>query len=144
MNNSASNTMSVTINRIQRLYEYNDWAWQRVFPSLAQLDDAEYKRERGFCWGSLHSLMVHAMAAEYVWHQRIIGHSPNAMLAPADYANFATVQSRWEQVDREFRQVVANLADSDLDRLVHYTNTHGQPHSANLGDILLNVINHAT
>ncbi|MEZ4621551.1 MAG: DinB family protein [Caldilineaceae bacterium] len=83
----------MTIKHIQRLYDYNDWAWQQVFPSLARLDDAAYKADRGLFWGSLHSVLVHAMSAEYIWYQRIMGTSPTAMLDPADYADFLVVQS---------------------------------------------------
>ncbi|MCB0110149.1 MAG: DinB family protein [Caldilineaceae bacterium] len=134
----------MTINHIQRLYDYNDWAWQQVFPSLAQLDDATYKLDRGFFWGSLHSLMVHSMSAEYIWTQRIMGTSPRAMLDPADYATFPVVQAQWTEIDGKLRQLVATLADQDLERPIAYTDRSGQPFSTQLGDILLHVVNHAT
>lgn len=134
----------MTITRIQRLYDYNDWAWQQVFPSLIKLDDAAYKEERGFFWGSLHSLMVHSMSAEDIWYQRIMGTSPTAMLDPADYANFSVVQSHWAEIDGKLRRFVATLTDQDLDRQIDYTDRSGQPFSTQLGDILLHVANHAT
>lgn len=134
----------MTMNHIQRLYDYNDWAWQQVFPSLAQLDDPAYKADRGFFWGSLHGLMVHSMSAEYIWYQRIMGNSPAAMLDPADYADFTVVQAQWTEIDGKLRQFVATLADQDLAQQVEYTDTRGQPYATQLGDILLHVVNHAT
>lgn len=134
----------MTIKHIQRLYDYNDWAWQQVFPSLAQLDDVAYKEDRGFFWGSLHSVLVHSISAEYIWYQRIIGTSPRAMLDPADYADFNAVQDQWAEIDGKLRQFVATLADEDLVRQINYTDRSGQPFSTQLGDILLHVVNHAT
>lgn len=134
----------MTVNSIQRLYDYNDWAWQQLFPSLAQLDDVAYKADRGFFWGSLHRVLVHAMSAEYIWYERIMGTSPTAMLDPADYADFAVVQAEWTAIDGNLRHFVATLTDQDLDRQIDYTDRSGQPFSTQLGDILLHVVNHAT
>ncbi|MEZ4863462.1 MAG: DinB family protein [Caldilineaceae bacterium] len=134
----------MTVKHIQRLYDYNDWAWHQLFPSLARLDDVAYKEDRGFFWGSLHSVLVHSMSAEYIWYQRIMGTSPTAMLDPADYADFPVVQSQWAEIDGKLRQFVATLADEDLVRQIDYTDRSGQPYSTQLGDILLHVVNHST
>ena len=134
----------MTIKHIQRLYAYNDWAWQQVFPSLGKLDDAAYKADRGFFWGSLHSVLVHAMSAEDIWYQRIMGNSPTVMLDPADYANFTVVHSQWAEIDGKLRQFVATLTDPDLERQIEYTDRSGQPFSTQLVDILLHVVNHST
>ncbi len=134
----------MSIKYIQRLYEYNDWAWRQVFPSLAQLDDVAYKEDRGFFWGSFHGLMVHAMSAEHIWYQRLIGTSPRVMLDPADYATFTVVQSQWAAIDGNLRQFVATLSEQDLARQIEYVDTRGQPFATELGDILLLVVNHAT
>jgi uncharacterized damage-inducible protein DinB len=137
-------SLPMTITHIQRLYDYNDWAWQQVFPSLIKLDDAAYKQDRGFFWGSLHGLLVHAMSAEHIWYQRMMGTSPTAMLNPADYADFAVVHSQWAEIDGKLCQFVATLSDQDLARQIEYTDTRGRPYSTQLADILLHVVNHST
>lgn len=132
------------ISHIQNLFAYNEWAWRRVFPSLAQLDNGVYKAPRGFFWDSLHGLMVHAAAAEFIWYQRLQGNSPTSLFDPERFADFGTVQTQWEITNQELQSYVAKLNEAELGRLVTYRNTRGQAFSLSVVQILQHVANHAT
>ncbi len=130
--------------QFQRLFAYNQWAWRQVFPSLAQLSDAEYKADRPFFWGSLHGLMVHAVAAESIWLARLHGDSPSSLLQPADFADFAAVRAQWEAGNARWQSYLSSLTDTDLPRIIAYRNTRGDANQLPVSDIVQQVANHAT
>lgn len=131
-------------SQFDRLYAYNEWAWQQLFPSVARLNHADYVLDRGFYWGSIHGMLVHCLTAEWIWLSRLQGSSPSSFLNPADYADFAAVQARWEPVNAALRAYVAALTDAELDRDVVYHTTSGREYRNRRADVLSHLINHAT
>ena len=129
---------------ILRMFEYNEWAWQRVFPSLAALPDEEYFAERPFFWHSLHGLAVHSFGAEWVWLQRCRGVSPSALPSLESVADLADLRRRWDPLRAEFREYVAGLTDEQVAVDIVYRDTAGKPYTFGLGDLLRHVMNHAT
>lgn len=130
--------------QLRRLFAYNQWAWRQVFPSLAQLPGAAYKADRPFFWGSLHGLMVHAVATESIWLARLQGESPTTLLQPDDFPDFAGIQAHWEVVDARWQRYLGDLADADMARIVAYHNTRGDAFQLPVTDIVQHVANHAT
>ena len=131
----------MTQNSILRMFEYNEWAWQRVFPSLAALPDEEYFAERPFFWHSLHGLAVHSFGADWIWLQRCRGVSPSALPTRESVAD---LRRRWDPLRAEFREYVAGLSDEQMAAEIVYRDTAGKPYTFSLGDLLRHVMNHAT
>lgn len=134
----------MTNSGILRMFDYNEWAWQRVFPSLAALPAEEYFAERPFFWHSLHGLAVHSYGAEWVWLQRCRGISPAALPAQESVAGLADLRQHWDPVRAEFRAYVETLTDEQVTADIVYRDTAGKPYSFSLGDLLRHVMNHAT
>ena len=134
----------MSVDRMRRLFAYNQWAWDRVFPQVEQLSAEDYFVDRGSFWGSVHSALVHSMSAEWIWLSRIHGSSPAGMLNAADFPDFATVKARWLPINAEFQTYVGSLTEGDLQRTVTFSNTRGKVGTLILGDLLQHVINHAT
>lgn len=125
-----------------RLFEYNKWAWRRVFPSLEAISEEEYFAERPFFWRSLHSLSVHGYGAERVWLQRLEGFSrlPEA----SEFASFSDLRAAWGPLWEAWRSFLGTLADSRLDEFLQYRNTEGTEYVLRVDDVLRHVFNHAT
>ena len=134
----------MSVQSAERLFAYNKWAWNRVFPSLAALSPEEYFAERPFFWHSLHGLAVHSYGAEAAWLQRIGGVSPSGLVSPADFATFKDLQPAWEQLWGEWQEYVGSLTPSALEEFLHYRNTEGIEYKLALDDVLRHVFNHAT
>ncbi|MBX3050492.1 MAG: DinB family protein [Caldilineaceae bacterium] len=131
-------------NAVLRMFDYNEWAWQRIFPSLAALPAEEYCAERPFFWHSLHGLAVHSFGADWIWLQRCQGVSPSALPAMESVADLADLRRRWDPVRAEFRAYVAGLGGAQLAAEITYRDTAGKPYSFSLDDLLRHVMNHAT
>ncbi len=131
-------------DQLRRLFSYNTWAWQHVFQSVTQLEAADYFAPDRIFSHSIHSLLVHCLAAEQIWYVRCQGESPTSLLNPDDYADYNAVISAWSAVRHKWGNYVQWLTDEDCRRLVSYQTTTGQRHNLPLFDILQHVINHST
>ncbi len=131
-------------DQMRRLYTYNTWAWQHVFKSITQLDNETYLESRPIFQHSIHSLLVHCMAAEKTWLARCQGESPTSLPDPADYPDFTAVNQVWSHVRHAWANYLQWLSDDDCKQLINYRNTSGSAYTLPLADILQHVINHAT
>jgi uncharacterized damage-inducible protein DinB len=133
-------------DQMRKLFDYNYWAWRRVFASIKKLDPADYMAVRPVFNqdDSLHRLLVHSLAAESIWLARCHGHSPNALLDLADFPDFPAVEELWATVEDDWQNFLRGLNDTDLVRPVEYRNTRGNGFTLTLVDIVQHVANHAT
>lgn len=134
----------MTKDAVLRMFEYNEWAWQRVFPSLAALPEKEYFVERPFFWHSLHGLAVHSFGADWIWLQRCQGVSPSDLPARESVVDLADLHSQWDPVRADLRAWVAQRAEEEFAQEIRYTDTAGKPYILSLDDLLRHVMNHAT
>lgn len=134
--------MSVTY--FQTLYNYNAWANQRVLDTAAQLAPAQLHAGGRASFDSIYATLVHTLSAQWVWLSRWQGTSPRTMFAPADFADLTAIRTRWVEIEHDTRRFVQQLDDDALNRVVHYTNTKGQPFAYPLWQLLLHQVNHAT
>ena len=132
------------LESLQKRLAYHEWAWQQIFDSIKQLDEAEYKKDRGYFWGSMHGMLVHGMAAEVIWLSRSKGVSPKTLLDPDDYPDLSSVLSHWEIVAVDLREFIHSITLDDLARTVEYRSTEGDIKQLNQLDIIQQVLNHAT
>jgi uncharacterized damage-inducible protein DinB len=130
--------------QMRKLFAYNSWAWQRVFTSVEKLDETTYRAERPIFYNTIHGLLVHAMSAEYLWLSRCRGHSPDTVLQPEEYADFAGVRDHWSKIGHSWGNFLQGLNDAHCERVINYLNTRGEPYSQTLVDILQHVVNHST
>jgi uncharacterized damage-inducible protein DinB len=126
------------------MFEYNEWAWQRVFPKLAALPAEEYLRERPYFWHSLHATAVHCYGAEWIWLRRCRGDLPTTFPDAGDFASLNALRAEWDPLRRAWREWLATLTEGDLAQMMHYKRLDGTPKEVLLSDLLHHVVNHGT
>ena len=129
--------------QLEKMWAYNEWAWQRVFPSVAQLDDAAYKLDRGFFWGSLHGMLAHCFSAEWIWPLRLQGISPSALKDPGAFDNFAALRTEWDPARAALGDYIRSLTEADLAAEYSYRDTSGVGYAATVADTLTHVFLHS-
>ena len=134
----------MSVHAVEKLFAYNRWAWNRVFPSLAALPAEEYFAERPFFWHSLHGLAAHGYSAEWNWLQRARDASSPRPATVEEFASFAALRAAWEPTWVAWEQFIGSLTSSALSETVHYRNYAGESFSLKLDDVLRHVVNHAT
>jgi uncharacterized damage-inducible protein DinB len=120
------------LDYLRRLFAYDDWANQEV---LNALNAGGERPPKSLKW------MAHIVAAERLWLERLQSQKQTVPVWP----EFTWQQCRDQAVDlaRSWREYVASLSASDLDRTVAYTNSKGERYNSKVVDILTHVVTHS-
>ncbi|HVA72772.1 MAG TPA: DinB family protein [Candidatus Limnocylindrales bacterium] len=133
----------MTIEDVRLLCEYNSWANHRALDACAALDPAQFTRNLGSSFPSVRDTLTHIMFAEWVWLERWSGRSPSGF-PPEDFLDLASVRARWQKIESDLLRFVRALSAADLDRVVTYRNTKGNPFSDSMWQMLQHLFNHGT
>jgi len=136
----------MTRDEFRTLYEFNDWANDRLVAMLYEafgeetdLYQAEDSRIR-----SIQRTTVHVIAAQAVWRSRWEGYSPKAMLDPAEYPAPLALRTGFGAERARFWHFFDTLeSDAALSRVIHSTNTLGAPRIFPLWQMMQHVITHS-
>jgi uncharacterized damage-inducible protein DinB len=133
------------IQVVQFLYDYNYWANQRILTTAERLTEEQFLAPRSYSHGSVRNTLVHILNAEWIWRVRCQEHlSPTAMPLFDDFPSLETLRRRWQGEEQRMRGYLQGLSDSELDRIVKYKRTGGQPQENILWHLLVHVVNHGT
>ncbi len=133
----------MTPSDIQFLFDYSDWAWDRLLNTAEALDEAQLD-DKPWSLPSLHRILTHALGAEILWRARMQGNSPTSMLTLEDVPTLAVLRERWREEMATRRAFIGALTQADLDGTIHYKTTRGQPYEETLWRLLAHLANHGT
>jgi uncharacterized damage-inducible protein DinB len=129
------------------LARYNVWATERLLNAhVRALSDADYRRDAGLFFKSVHGTLNHLRVAEQLlWYPRFArGVSPKHALdeeAEADREQLATVLL-WGA--RAWQPLVQSWDETRFDGTLEYVSTKGVPQSLPFAATLAHVFNHGT
>jgi len=90
----------ISVEYCQLLARYNRWMNERMYAAVADMPDAERKRDRGAFFGSLHRTLNHILWGDRIWLGRFV--DPPYAVAPygADtYEDFAVLARERDATD---------------------------------------------
>ncbi|MBI5033008.1 MAG: DinB family protein [Chloroflexi bacterium] len=126
------------------LYNYNYWANARILRATESVTSEEFLAPTSFSHGSLRGTLLHTLSAEWVWLNRWQGVSPKAGLDENDFSSFTVLRARWREEEQKMQTYLGMLHESDLKRIIPYTNTRGANFERPLWHMLVHVVNHGT
>lgn len=125
------------------LYEYNYWATSQILTQARQLPVELFTAQPEFSLNSIRDTLVHTLAAEWIWRERIQEQNwPKALLSPNDFPTLERIETRWHVERQQMWQFLTSLTKDDLKRVVTYRSTGGQELANVLGHILHHVVLH--
>jgi uncharacterized damage-inducible protein DinB len=132
-------------NEIRTVFEYNYWAFEKVWDCVLKLSDAQFTEELDYSRGSIRNQVIHMMSATQRWIIRMNGSLMGPRLAFEDYATRAATKAKWDELHVEALDYVKSLSEADLDVEVHWQlPDRGLDARNTRWEILLHVANHAT
>ncbi|HUI41401.1 MAG TPA: DinB family protein [Terriglobia bacterium] len=138
----------IPVETLRELFDYNYWARDRQLEACAALSEEQFLRPMGNSFSSVRDVLAHLVYAEWIWHERWRGRSPNSVAAQeyaaATFPELAAVRARWHALESNVRAYLAGLDDEALKRPLSYINTKGEHWTYPLGDTLFHVVNHQT
>ncbi|MBS1951557.1 MAG: hypothetical protein OJF59_001229 [Cytophagales bacterium] len=115
-----------------KLYQYNQWANQRVLTCLTEQRISHEK---------VLSLLGHVAVAERLWLHRVKGlPKPDVQL----WSTYSVVELEklFASIDQEWIEYISS--NEHFDRELSYTNYTGTPFVSNVESIIIHTANHAT
>jgi len=134
----------VNVIEIQRLYDYNSWANERVLESLRPIDQDVYTDNKQASHGSIRGIIAHIAGAEWIWLQRWKGASPGSLLAESEFETIEIAAQHLRKIDQDLEEFTSRLTQLDVDERREYTTMEGKAYSNVLSDMLLHVVNHSS
>ena len=128
------------------LYEYNYWATRRVLKQSEKVSAEQLLAGTSHSFGSLRGTLVHILDAERAWRM-LLQHNTLSYfdsMKEQDYPTLKPLRELWNQEEREMREYLAQLTDTDLTTSVRYTLDSGEKRERVLWHCLVHVVNHGT
>lgn len=132
----------MTVEDLQRLYDYGYWANRRLFQAISRLSPEQFTETVAGSYGSVRNTMVHILSAEWGWLSRCGGPDRGPALKPEAYPTIEVVVEAWSRVEGYMREFLGDLSDADLQRIVEFQNPRGEKRSMPVGELLQHAANH--
>jgi uncharacterized damage-inducible protein DinB len=135
--------MLMTVDVLNRRYEYGYWANRRLFAVIAQLTPAEFTHGFAGGWGSIRNTLVHTMSAEWGWIDRCGGARRGPALKSDDYPTAESLIREWGVIEAHVREFLHVLRDDDLRRAIQFNLPQTGERTLTVGELLEHGANHA-
>ena len=109
-------------SRYRMFAGYNAWCNARLYAAAATVPDAEYRRDRGAFFKSLHGTLNHLLVGDRIWMRRFtgVGAKPPSLDAIL-YDDFEALREARRKEDTLISRYIDRLSDEDLKGSLRYT-----------------------
>lgn len=122
----------MTVSDLKHLLHYTRWANSMILEDLLEHGQTP---TRAVTW------FAHILAAEHLWLDRLTG-APQRHVVWPDWKVYEC-DEQFKILERRWASYLESLSDADLDRIVTYTNTQGDPFTNTVREILTHIVLHA-
>lgn len=129
-----------------QLARYNVWATERLLGAVAALPEADYRRDVGLFFHSIHGTLNHLLVGEHLlWFVRFAeGGSPRVALDTEVERDRARLAARLREGAARWAPLIAGWPAERWDGVLSYTTMRGVPASLPFAATLAHVFNHGT
>ncbi len=129
-----------------QLARYNAWATARLLDAVAHVPDADYRRDAGLFFRSIHGTLNHLLVGEQLlWFVRFAeGFSPRVALDAEAEPERARLDERLRAGTARWEPLIAALPAERWAGTLDYTTSQGVPASLPFAGVLAHVFNHST
>ncbi len=120
-----------TLETIRSLWDHAFWADRALLDALEKTSPPQSEAARE---------LAHVLGAEEIWLARLEGRPARAAVWPR--LDLSSLPPLLEQTHAAYRNYLATLLESDLERSVLYTNSAGRQFSNTVSEILLHTALH--
>ena len=141
----------MTKDDIQLLFEYDRWANNTVLEAASVLSAEQFTRDLGGSLRSVRDTLVHIISGEWgwltIWKEQSLSsdfvtdlwNRIDEQFRPNTFPDFAAVQSKWAEVEREQVAFVNCVTDESLERMLPVRDTQ-----VSLAHLMQHMANHST
>lgn len=128
------------------LARYSLWATRRLLQAVAAVPDADYRRDAGLFFKSIHGTLNHLLVAKHLlWQRRFAeGASPKLALDEEAEPDRARLAARLLEGAARWLPLIESWPAQRFEGTLDYTTTKGVPASLPFAATLAHVFNHGT
>ena len=129
-----------------QLARYNVWATRRLLDAVAVVSEADYRKDVGLFFKSLHGTLNHLLVGEHlIWYPRFAkGVSPKMALNAEVEPDRARLGQALKGGAANWLPLIESLPVDRFDDVLSYTTMRGVPATLPFGATLAHVFNHGT
>jgi uncharacterized damage-inducible protein DinB len=132
-------------SEIKTIFDYNFWAFERVWECVSRISDEQFVEEINYSAGSMRNIIVHMMSAAIRWLSRLQSTETPQHLAFEDYYSLSKIKAKWDELRKDFLDYTNSLNQEDLDKTVQWElPARGLKSTDPRWEILLHLANHGT
>jgi len=130
---------------LRLMADYHAWALDRLYAEVDALDDADYFRDCGQFFGSVHGTLNHLLLVEHLWQARLEQTVfPVTGLDQQLEPDRARLKQRLQTFAQGWRPFVDGLDAAAVAGDLNYRNLQNVPYTLPFASLVLHVFNHAT
>ena len=133
-----------TYEQIHDLFDFLRWGDLQMLHAAGGVSDVEYYKERNISMGSIHKVLVHAMAAEWLWLSRWKGETPKRIEDHMDYPTRQALKERWPVVHLALTEFLDEQTYDSLNANFSYRTMKGEEVSGTLAEFMFHVVDHGS
>ena len=132
-------------NEIITIFDYNFWAFERVWECISQISDEQFLAEIDYSTGSIRNIVVHVMSGNRNWMSRLQGSEMPPRLVLEDFDSLSKTKVKWDELKKEFLDHLNLFDQEQLDETTDWELLSQGLKSTNpRWEILLHLANHGT
>ncbi len=124
------------------LFNYNEWANQKLFSSITLITDEEFNRDLKSSFSSVRETLLHVVSVEWIWLKRWQGESPKSAPHSWDTSSVESIKKIWEENNHSLQDYIQNLAD--FEKYIAYSNVKGDSFKEPFWALATHLVNHST
>ena len=134
------------VAHFSQLARYNAWATARLLDAVHAVEEADYRRDMGLFFKSIHGTLNHLLVAEHhLWYPRFAeGASPRVALDAELEPDRARLDARLREGAARWERLVAAVPAERWDGALDYTTMRGDAASLPFAATLAHAFNHGT
>ena len=134
-----------TITNFQLLANFNTWANTKIFSSCKELDDTEYKKDRGAFFSSIHGTLNHLLVVDRAYISRIEGRDHGLKsLDQILYENLFQLEEARIKEDKHLVDLINSLSEESIHKEITYKGFETENTTYTINLILITLFNHQT
>jgi uncharacterized damage-inducible protein DinB len=134
------------LSHFTTLARYNLWATRRLYEHIDALPEADYRRDCGLFFKSMHGTLNHLLVAEHrIWFPRFAQGVSNPLALNAELeTDRARLREQLLEAATHWQPLIASWEPSRFEGRLDYSTTRGAPQSLPFAATLAHVFNHGT
>jgi uncharacterized damage-inducible protein DinB len=137
------------IETLRRMYRYQDWAMEQLWPALEGMSAEELDAPGCSGNGTIRGTLTHLIRVQNGWFTWFDGtlsaaDAQSMRRQGSDFVTMADARTAWREASDRAEQCVGKLSDADVAKVWTAERPGGMTLSLPLGEMMLHVANHGT